>query len=46
MPEVTYHHDPYQAVRDAEAVLICTEWGGISPARLERVGQLMARRLS
>jgi len=26
LPQVTYHHDPYEALRDAEAVLICTEW--------------------
>jgi UDPglucose 6-dehydrogenase len=26
LPQVTYHHDPYEALRDAEAALICTEW--------------------
>jgi UDP-N-acetyl-D-mannosaminuronate dehydrogenase len=39
------HHDPYDALRDAEAVLICTEWEEFRELDWERVGKLMARRL-
>ena len=45
LPQITYHHDPYDAVRDAEALLICTEWEEFSQLDWERVGKLMARRL-
>jgi UDPglucose 6-dehydrogenase len=39
------HHDPYDALRDAEAVLICTEWEEFRELDWERAGKLMARRL-
>jgi UDPglucose 6-dehydrogenase len=45
LPQLTYHHDPYEAVRDAEALLICTEWEEFRKLDWERVGQIMARRL-
>ena len=45
LPQVTYHHDPYEAVRDAEALLICTEWEEFRKLDWERVGKIMARRL-
>jgi UDPglucose 6-dehydrogenase len=45
LPEVTYHHDPYEALRDAEAVLICTEWEEFRQLDWERAGKLMARPL-
>jgi UDPglucose 6-dehydrogenase len=45
LPQVTYHHDPYDAVRDAEALLICTEWEEFRKLDWGRVGQIMARRL-
>jgi UDPglucose 6-dehydrogenase len=45
LPQVTYHHDPYDALRDAEAVLICTEWEEFRQLDWERAGKLMARRL-
>ena len=45
LPQITYHHDPYDALRDAEAVLICTEWEEFRELDWERAGKLMARRL-
>jgi UDPglucose 6-dehydrogenase len=45
LPQITYHHDPYDALRDAEAVLICTEWEEFRALNWERAGKLMARRL-
>jgi UDPglucose 6-dehydrogenase len=45
LPQVTYHPDPYDALRDAEALLICTEWDQFRQLDWERVGKLMARRL-
>ena len=45
LPQITYHPDPYEAIRDAEALLICTEWEEFRQLDWERVGKLMARRL-
>jgi UDPglucose 6-dehydrogenase len=45
LPAVTYHEDPYGALRDAEAALICTEWDTFRNIDWERAGALMARRL-
>ena len=45
LPQVTYHHDPYEALREAEALLICTEWEEYRLLDWERAGKLMARRL-
>src|SRR6266850_1265483 len=44
-PAVSYHEDPYEALRDAEAALICTEWDVFRNLDWERAGKLMARRL-
>jgi UDPglucose 6-dehydrogenase len=44
-PEVSYHDDAYDALRDAEAVLVCTEWDVFREIDWERAGKLMARRL-
>lgn len=44
-PEVHYHDDPYQALRDADAALICTEWNSFRSLDWERAGSLMARKL-
>jgi UDPglucose 6-dehydrogenase len=44
-PAVSYHEDPYEALRDAEAALICTEWDVFRDLDWERGGKLMARRL-
>ncbi|MGC1904926.1 MAG: UDP-glucose/GDP-mannose dehydrogenase family protein [Candidatus Acidiferrum sp.] len=45
LPQITYHSDPYDALRDAEAVLICTECEQFSQLDWDRAGSLMARRL-
>jgi len=45
LPQVAYHRDPYDALRDAEALLICTEWDEFRQLDWERVAKLMARRL-
>jgi UDPglucose 6-dehydrogenase len=42
---VHYHDDPYDALRDAEAALVCTEWDVFRNLDWERAGKLMARRL-
>jgi UDPglucose 6-dehydrogenase len=45
LPQITYHRDPYDALRDAEAILICTEWEEFRELDWERAGDLTARRL-
>jgi len=45
LPDVHYHEDPYDALRDAEAALVCTEWDVFRNLDWERAGKLMARRL-
>jgi UDPglucose 6-dehydrogenase len=45
LPQVTYHEDPHEALRDAEAVLICTEWEEYHQLDWDRAGREMARRL-
>jgi UDPglucose 6-dehydrogenase len=45
LPELIYHEDPYEALRDAEAALVCTEWEEFRNIDWERAGNLMARRL-
>ena len=44
-PQVTFHTDPYEAVREAHAVLVCTEWDAFKKLDWERAGKLMARKL-
>ena len=44
-PQVHYHEDPYEALRDADAALICTEWNSFRSLDWERAGSLMARKL-
>jgi UDPglucose 6-dehydrogenase len=44
-PAASYHEDPYDALRDAEAALVCTEWDAFRDLDWERAGKLMARRL-
>jgi UDPglucose 6-dehydrogenase len=44
-PHVSYHTDPYEALRDSEAALICTDWDVFRELDWERAGKLMARRL-
>jgi UDPglucose 6-dehydrogenase len=45
LPQVTYHSDPYDALGEAEAALVCTEWDTFRTLDWERAGKLMARRL-
>lgn len=42
---VSYHEDPYEALRDADAALLCTEWDAFREIDWDRAGKLMARRL-
>ena len=44
-PQVHYYEDPYDALRDADAALICTEWDVFKSLDWGRAGNLMARRL-
>jgi UDPglucose 6-dehydrogenase len=44
-PQVHYHEDPYDALRDADAALVCTEWDIFRRLDWERAGALMARKL-
>jgi len=44
-PQVAYHEDPYEAVKGADAALVCTEWQAFRKLDWERAGQLMTRRL-
>jgi UDPglucose 6-dehydrogenase len=44
-PAVSYHEDPYEALHDAEAALVCTEWDLFRDLDWERAGKRMARRL-
>jgi UDPglucose 6-dehydrogenase len=45
LPQVTFHEDPYETLRDAHAALVCTEWGVFKSLDWERGGKLMARKL-
>ena len=45
LPQVTYHEDVYDTLRDAEAALICTDWDEFRNIDWEKAGSLMARRL-
>ena len=44
-PQVVYHEDPYDALQQADAALVCTDWQIFRKLDWERAGQLMARRL-
>ena len=44
-PQVVYHEDPYDALKQADSALVCTEWQIFRELDWERAGQLMARRL-
>jgi UDPglucose 6-dehydrogenase len=45
LPKVTYHEDPYEALRGADAALICTEWDVFLHLDWKRAKPLMARSL-
>jgi UDPglucose 6-dehydrogenase len=44
-PKVSYHEDPYEALRGADAALLCTEWDCFRNLDWERAKPLMARHL-
>jgi UDPglucose 6-dehydrogenase len=44
-PQVHYHEDPYEALRDADAALVCTEWDIFRKLDWDRAGKSMARKL-
>jgi UDPglucose 6-dehydrogenase len=44
-PAASYHEDPYETLRGAEAALVCTEWDVFRELDWERAGKVMARRL-
>jgi UDPglucose 6-dehydrogenase len=44
-PQVHYHEDPYEALQEADAALVCTEWDCFRNLDWERAGKLMARKL-
>jgi UDPglucose 6-dehydrogenase len=44
-PQAVYHEDPYEALRDSDAALVCTEWECFRTLDWERAGKLMARKL-
>ena len=45
LPGVTYHQDPYDALKGADAALVCTEWKVFRTLDWEKAGRSMARRL-
>jgi UDPglucose 6-dehydrogenase len=44
-PQVQYHEDPYAALQNADAALVCTEWDIFKKLDWERAGKTMARKL-
>ena len=44
-PKINYHEDPYEALKGADAALVCTEWKIFRELDWDRAGKLMARRL-
>jgi UDPglucose 6-dehydrogenase len=44
-PQVQYHEDPFEALRGADAALVCTEWDVFRTLDWVRAGKLMARKL-
>jgi UDPglucose 6-dehydrogenase len=44
-PNISYHEDPYEALKGVDAALVCTEWKIFRDLDWERAGKLMARRL-
>ena len=44
-PQAEYHEDPYEALREADAALVCTEWDVFKKLDWDRAGKLMARKL-
>jgi UDPglucose 6-dehydrogenase len=45
LPKVSYHDDPYEALKGVDAALVCTEWKQFRNLDWEKAGKNMARRL-
>lgn len=45
LPGVTFHADPYDALHESHAALVCTEWEVFKKLDWARAGKLMARKL-
>jgi len=45
LPGVTFHADPYEALQQSHAALVCTEWSIFRNLDWERAGKIMARKL-
>ncbi len=44
-PNISYFEDPYAALKDVDAALVCTEWPLFRNLDWEKAGHLMGRRL-
>jgi len=44
IPEVVYCKDPYETLKDADAMVVCTEWDEFIKLDFERIKKLMRRR--
>ena len=45
LPPIAYHRDPYEVAKNADALLITTEWEEFRRLDWERIRDLMARPL-
>ena len=45
LPKISYFDDPYAALKDVDAALVCTEWPLYRNLDWEKAGQVMGRRL-
>jgi UDPglucose 6-dehydrogenase len=45
LPQLHYHLDPYDALRHADAALVCTEWDAFRKLDWDRAGEVMSRKL-
>ena len=44
-PTISYFEDAYEALKGADAALVCTEWPAYRKLDWEKAGHLMSRRL-
>ena len=44
-PHITYCNSPYDAVKDADALIICTEWDVFRQADKKKIKELMSGKL-
>ncbi len=45
LPQISYHEDPYETLREADAALICTEWEAFRKLDWDRAGKIMSRKI-